>query len=250
MEAYELHNQPGLDALTRVERPQPQPNATQVLVKIHAASLNYRDLLVAKGTYGSQKFKPIIPLSDGAGEVVAVGEWVTRFQVGDRVAGIFMQNYIAGELTPDKSHSALGGSIDGVLAEFVVLNEQGLVLIPDHLSYEEAATLPCAAVTAWNALMVEGQLKAGETVLLLGTGGVSLFALQFAKAAGARVILTSSSDAKLERATQLGADVGINYTEIPNWEEKVLALTEHRGVDHVIEVGGSTTLTKSLRAVR
>ena len=251
MQAYELRNdQPGLEALTLVERPDPQPQVGQVLVKMHAASLNYRDLLVTKGAYGSQAVQPIVPLSDGAGEVVAIGDGVTRVQVGDRVAGAFMQTFLAGELTPEKAKSALGGAIDGVLAEYVVFDEQGIVKIPAHLSYEEAATLPCAAVTAWNALVAEGQLKAGETVLLQGTGGVSLFALQFARMMGATVIITSSSDAKLERAKQLGAAVGINYKTTPSWEEAVWALTDNRGVDHVIEVGGSNTLSQSVRAVR
>jgi len=251
MKAYEIQNdKPGLDALTLVERPQPQPKAGQVLVKIKAASLNYRDLLVAKGAYGAKSLKPIVPLSDAAGEVVAVGEGVTRVRVGDRVAGIFMQTFISGELTPEKANSALGGAIDGVLAEYVVFDEQGVVKIPIHLSYEEAATLPCAAVTAWNAMIAEGQLKAGDTVLLQGTGGVSLFGLQFAKMMGARVILTSSSDEKLDRAIQLGADVGINYKTTSDWDEKVEKLTDGRGVDLVVEVGGSGTLSKSLRAVR
>ncbi|MBW4474254.1 MAG: NAD(P)-dependent alcohol dehydrogenase [Stenomitos rutilans HA7619-LM2] len=251
MQVYELRSdRPGLDAVTLVERPDPQPQAGQVLVKMHAASLNYRDLLVAKGAYGSQEVQPIVPLSDGAGEVVAVGTGVSRVQVGDRVAGIFMQTFLAGELTSEKSKSALGGAIDGVLAEYVVFDEQGLVKIPAHLSYEEAATLPCAAVTAWNALVAEGQLKAGDTVLLQGTGGVSLFALQFAHLIGATVIITSSSDAKLERANQLGAASGINYKTTPNWEEVAWNLTDGRGVDHVVEVGGSSTLSQSLRAVR
>ncbi|MGL4622281.1 zinc-dependent alcohol dehydrogenase family protein [Chroococcidiopsis sp.] len=251
MKAYEIQNdKPGLDALTLVERPQPQPKARQVLVKMKAASLNYRDLLVAKGAYGSKSFKPIVPLSDGAGEVVAVGESVTQVKVGDRVAGIFMQTFISGELTAEKANSALGGAIDGVLAEYVVFDEQGVVKIPAHLSYEEAATLPCAAVTAWNAMIAEGELKAGDTVLLQGTGGVSLFGLQFAKMMGARVILTSSSDEKLDRAIQLGADVGINYKTTSDWDEKVEKLTDGRGVDLVVEVGGSGTLSKSLRAVR
>jgi len=162
------------------------------------------------------------------GEVVAVGEGVTRVQVGDRVAGIFMQTFISGELTPEKANSALGGAIDSVLAEYVVFDEQGVVKIPAYLSYEEAATLPCAAVTAWNAMVAEGQLKAGDTVLLQGTGGVSLFGLQFAKMMGARVILTSSSDEKLDRAIQLGAEVGINYKTTPDWDEKVWHLTDGR----------------------
>ncbi|NJK49393.1 NAD(P)-dependent alcohol dehydrogenase [Candidatus Gracilibacteria bacterium] len=251
MKAYEIHNdRPGLDSVILTEHPEPKPGQGQVLVKINAASLNYRDLLVAKGAYGTKLPKPIVPLSDGAGEVVAIGEGVTRVQVGDRVAGIFMQQYICGELTLEKSNSALGGAIDGVLAEYVVFDEQGIVKIPEHLSYEEAATLPCAAVTAWNALVTEGQLKAGETVLLQGTGGVSIFALQFAKMMGAKVMITSSSDEKLQKATQLGADITINYRTYPDWEEKVWELSDRMGVDHVVEVGGSQTLSKSLRAVR
>ncbi|MBM0744207.1 NAD(P)-dependent alcohol dehydrogenase [Phormidium sp. CLA17] len=233
-----------------VERPDPTPNANQVLVKMHAASLNYRDLLVAKATYGAKQTEPIAPLSDGAGEVVAVGEGVTRVQVGDRVAGIFMQQFIAGELTAEKAQSALGGAIEGVLAEYKVFDQAGVVKIPNHLSYEEAATLPCAAVTAWNALVTKGQLKAGDTVLLLGTGGVSIFALQFAKLMGARVIITSSSDEKLARAKQLGADDGINYVTTPDWEKQVWKLTQERGVDHVVEVGGAGTFAQSLRSVR
>jgi NADPH:quinone reductase-like Zn-dependent oxidoreductase len=251
MKAYEIHNErPGLDSVILTEHSEPKTSKGEVLVKINATSLNYRDLLVAKGSYGTKLPKPIIPLSDGAGEVIAIGEGVTRVQVGDRVAGIFMQKYLCGELTLEKSNSALGGAIDGVLAEYVVFDEQGVVKIPEHLSYEEAATLPCAAVTAWNALVTEGQLKAGETVLLQGTGGVSLFALQFAKMMGAKVIIISSSDEKLEKAKQLGADVTINYRTYPDWEEKVWELSDRMGVDHVVEVGGSQTLSKSLRSVR
>lgn len=251
MKVYEIHSdKPGLDALTLTERVEPKPNSGQVLVKMHAASLNYRDLLVTKGAYGTKQYKPIIPLSDGVGEVIAIGENVTRVQVGDRVAGIFMQKFISGELTPEKSNSALGGAIDGVLAESVVFDEQGVVKVPEHLSDEQAATLPCAAVTAWNALIVEGQLKAGDTVLLQGTGGVSIFGLQFAKITGSQVILISSSDEKLEKAQQLGADIGINYKTTPDWDEEVWRLTNKRGVDHVVEVGGAGTLSKSVRAVR
>lgn len=250
MRVYELHSdQP--NALVLTDRPDPTPQVGQVLVKMHAASLNYRDLLVAKSAYGKQQTKSIVPLSDGAGEVVAVGAEVSGVRVGDRVAGIFMQSFRSGKFTAAKASSALGGGeVDGVLAEYVVFDEQGLVKIPDHLSYEEAATLPCAAVTAWNALVVEGQLTAGETVLLLGTGGVSVFALQFAKLLGAKVIITSSSDEKLDRARQLGADACINYKQTPDWEEKVWALTEGQGVDLVVEVGGADTLSRSLRAVR
>ncbi len=167
---------------------------------------------------------------------------------GDRVAGIFFQDWIAGKLTRKKIQSALGGAIDGMLSEYVVLSQDGVVLLPEHLSYEDGATLPCAAVTAWQALVHRGGLIAGETVLLLGTGGVSIFALQFAKVLGAKVIITSSSDEKLVRAKQLGADETINYKTFPDWEEQVYELTQQRGVDQVIEVGGAGTLEKSLRS--
>ncbi|MBE9169446.1 NAD(P)-dependent alcohol dehydrogenase [Pleurocapsales cyanobacterium LEGE 06147] len=189
-------------------------------------------------------------MSDGAGEVVAVGEGVTRVKVGDRVAGTFFQNWISGKIDRSVMSSDLGGSIDGVLAEYVVLNQDGVVLIPEHLSYAEGATLPCAAVTAWHALVTKGNLQAGETVLVLGTGGVSVFATQFAKLHGAKVIATSSSDRKLEQMRELGADMTINYKTTPDWEKQVYELSDRVGVDHVVEVGGAGTLAKSLQAVR
>jgi NADPH:quinone reductase-like Zn-dependent oxidoreductase len=249
MKAYELQESFGIDAIQRVERPRPEPGPGQALVRVHATSLNYRDLMVVKGLYNPKMRLPRTPLSDAAGEVEATGAGVTRVRVGDRVAGIFMQGWLEGPLTELKAKSALGGALDGVLAEYVVLDEQGLVHIPPHLSYEEASTLPCAAVTAWNALMGVG-LEPGETVLALGTGGVSIFALQFARLAGARVLITSSSDKKLERAGQLGASDGINYRSVPDWDKKVRDLTSGTGVDHVVEVGGAGTLPLSLRAVR
>jgi NADPH:quinone reductase-like Zn-dependent oxidoreductase len=193
---------------------------------------------------------PLIPLSDGVGEVVAVGDGVTRVKTGQRVAGIFMQQWLAGEPTEAAAKSSLGGGGPGMLAEYVVLHEDGVVGVPEHLSDEEAATLPCAAVTAWHALVSEGNLKAGDTVLTQGTGGVSLFALQFARLTGARVIITSSSDAKLERALKLGASDGINYKTTPDWEKRVRQLTGNVGVDHVVELGGAGTLGKSFQAVR
>ena len=231
------------------ERPQPQPKIGEVLVKIKAVSLNYRDLLVIKWLYNPHLNLPLIPCSDGVGEVAAVGTAVTKFKPGDRVAGIFMQKWLAGNLTEEAAKSALGGEIQGMLAEYVVLPESGLVHVPPHLSDAEAATLPCAAVTAWHGL-IEAGLKPGETVLVMGTGGVSLFALQFALMAGARVIATSSSDAKLERMKQLGASDVINYKSVPNWERQVLELTDGVGVDYVVEVGGANTLAKSLAAVK
>lgn len=250
MKAFEIRQVSGIDALTLTEEPEPKPSYGQVLVKIKAVSLNYRDLLVVKGGYGRNLPLPLVPCSDGVGEVADVGEGVTRVKRGDRVAGIYMQTWTSGELNESKAKSALGGAINGVLAEYVLFDEDGLVHIPKHLSYEEAATLPCAAVTAWHALITEGSLKPGDTVLVLGTGGVSIFALQFSKNAGARVIATSSSDQKLERVKELGASDGINYKSVPDWDKKVWELTNKVGVDHVVEVGGAGTLAKSLRAVR
>ncbi len=242
----------GLDHLALVERPMPQPGAHEVLVKFHAASLNYRDLLLAWGLYNPHPRLPALPGSDGAGEIIALGAGVTRWKVGDRVCAAFMQSWIDGPATPAKAGTALGGGgeFDGVLREYGAFHEEGLVRIPEHLSYAEAATLPCAAVTAWNALVEVDHIKAGETILILGTGGVSIFALQLAKLHGARVIATSSSDEKLARVRALGADETINYRQTPEWDREVLRLTEGAGVDHVVEVGGAGTLPKSLNAVR
>ncbi|MBH8573908.1 NAD(P)-dependent alcohol dehydrogenase [Nostocaceae cyanobacterium CENA369] len=250
MKAYEIQSNTGIDALKLVDRPEPKPAAGQVLIKVRATSLNYRDLLVVEGAYGSGVKYPLIPLSDGAGEVVAVGEGVTRVKIGDRVAGIFFQDWIYGSLTREKMKSDLGGGIDGMLAEYVVLHQDGVVILPDRLSYCEGATLPCAAVTAWHALVTKGNISPNDIVLLLGTGGVSIFALQFAKIHGARAIVTSSSDEKLATAKQLGADEIINYKTTPDWEKQVYALTNRTGVDHVVEVGGAGTFPKSLQAVR
>jgi NADPH:quinone reductase-like Zn-dependent oxidoreductase len=250
MKAYELQHRAGLDSVTRVERAAPAPGPGQVLLRTRAWSLNYRDLMVAKGAYGAPPPLGRIPLSDGVGEVVEVGAGVTRVKPGDRVAGCFMQGWIAGAPTAEVAATALGGVIDGMLAELVVLSAEGVVKVPAHLTDEEGACLPCAGVTAWNALVREGRLKAGDTVLCLGTGGVSLLALQFAKLHGARVILTSSSDQKLEVARKLGADELINYRARPDWEKAVLELTAGRGADVVVEVGGSGTFDKSLAAVR
>jgi NADPH:quinone reductase-like Zn-dependent oxidoreductase len=220
-----------------------------VLIKIHAVSLNYRDLLVVLGKYNPKMTLPRVPCSDGAGEVVAVGEGVTRVQVGQRVAGIFMQNWIDGAPEAAKQRGALGGDIDGMLAEYAVLDEHGLVQVPAHLSWEEAATLPCAAVTAWNAVVHAGGIKAGDTVVIQGTGGVSIFALQFAKLLGARVLGTSSSDEKLARAKRLGLDAGVNY-KYADWAKWVVEQTGGRGADLVVEVGGAGTLMQSLKCIR
>ncbi len=250
MKTWELQNSFGIDSLTLTERPQPQPAAGQVLVKIRACSLNYRDMMMVKGIYDPKLRFPLVPLSDGAGEIVAAGEGVSRVRVGDSVAGAFMQKWLDGGATDAKAKSALGGAIPGVAAEYVAFDAEGVVRFPEHLTDEEAATLPCAAVTAWNALVTTGKLKAGDTVLVQGTGGVSLFALQFAKALGARVIATSSSDAKLKRVLELGASDGINYKTTPEWGKRAREITGGVGVDHVVEVGGAGTLTESLRAVR
>src|SRR5581483_3477861 len=250
MKVYEIERPGSIDALRPAERPRPAPGHGQVLVRVRACSLNYRDLAVVRGTYARGLKLPLIPLSDGAGEVVEVGPGVTRFAAGDRVAAIFMQSWIAGGPREEYARSALGGALDGMLAEYVALDQAGLVAIPAHLTYEDAATLPCAAVTAWNALVSEGRLKSGDTVLVLGSGGVSVFALQFARMAGARVIATSSSEDKLARLLELGASDGVNYRTTPEWDKRVRELTAGRGVDHVVEVGGAGTLARSLGAVR
>ena len=249
MRAFEIQKF-GLDNLTLAERPDPQPGPGQVLIRIKAVSLNFRDHLMVAGAYNPKQKLPLIPCSDGAGEVIAVGPGVTRAKPGDRVMGSFSQTWIAGEPARAKLAGTLGGPLDGMLAEQVVLHEEGITPIPAALSYEEAATLPCAAVTAWHALVVQGGLKAGDTVLVQGTGGVSIFALQFAKMFGARVIVTSSSDAKLEKAKALGADGLINYKTTPDWEKPAREMTGGAGLDHIIEVGGAGTLGKALKCVR
>lgn len=249
MKAYEIQKF-GADNLIIVERPEPKPGHGQVVIRVKAVSLNYRDLLMVEGTYNPKLKLPLVPVSDGAGVVAAVGEGVTRVKVGDRVAGNFAQRWIDGQPTRAKLSGSLGGPLDGMLAELVVLDEEGVVHLPDHLTYEEAATLPCAGLTAWNCLINQGRLKTGEVVLLQGTGGVSIFGLQFAKMTGAEVIITSSSDEKLERARGLGADHCINYKTNPDWERRAYEITGGNGVDHIIEVGGAGTLAKSLRAAK
>jgi NADPH:quinone reductase-like Zn-dependent oxidoreductase len=251
MKAYEIADPKGIDSLKLVDRPTPKPKPNEVLMRVRATSLNYRDLVTVKGGAVTRGIRlPLVPLSDGAGDVVEAGAEVTRFKAGDRVVASFFQNWIAGSAHPSIFRSALGGAIDGTLAEYVALNEEGLVRIPDYMSFEEASTLPCAALTSWNALVTMGRIKSGETVLALGTGGVSIFALQFARIHGARVIATSSSDAKLAHLRELGASGVINYQTTPEWDVKVLEMTGGEGVDHVIEVGGSGTLTRSIRAVK
>ncbi len=251
MRLYRLPKAESLDDLTQDEAPMPVPQRGQVVVRMHAWSLNYRDLMVATGRYGAGGTPAnLIPLSDGAGEVTAIGPEVRRASIGDRVCPTFMQGWFGGEVIAEARQRALGGGIDGVLAEYVLVDQEDLVAVPAPLSYEEAATLPCAAVTAWNALFGARRLQPGETVLVLGTGGVSMFALQFAHAAGARVIATSSSAGKLARARALGAVEGINYRDQPDWQDAVRALTDGRGADYVVEVGGAGTLARSVAAVR
>lgn len=249
MKTYEI-NEFGIENLTLTERETPEPTEKEVVVKFHAASLNYRDLMMVNGWYNPNLKRPRVPLSDGAGEVVSVGSVVTKWKVGDRVMPIFMQGWIDGAVDYQKARTALGGDVDGVLREFGAFDENGLVCIPEHLSYEEAATLPCAAVTAYHALFCSGGLKPDDTVLLQGTGGVSIFALQFASHFGAKTIITSSSNEKLERAKELGADELINYKEREDWDKAVSELTEKRGVDHIVEVGGAGTMPKSINAVK
>ena len=239
----------GIDKLALAEREVPQPAVNEVLVKFHAVSLNYRDLMMINGWYNPKLKMPLVPFSDGAGEIAAVGENVSKWKVGDRVCPIFHQAWLEGDVEFKKTKAALGGDIDGCLREYGTFSEEGLVKIPEHLSYEEASTLPCAAVTAYHALFESGKLLSSDTVLLQGTGGVSIFALQMASHFGAKTIITSSSDKKLEERI-LGAGEIINYKENPDWDKVVLELTEKRGVDHVVEVGGAGTLQKSMNAAR
>jgi len=252
MRQYQFNGRDGYDGIDRlalVDRPDPTVGEHDILIRMRAASLNYRDLMTARGARGSAAPAGLVPLSDGAGEVVAIGARVTRFKAGDRVCPLFFPNWIGGDANGSKTFAALGGSVDGVLSELVLCDEGSAVSAPEHLSWEEAATLPCAALTAWSALYGPRPLKCGESVLTLGTGGVSCFAIQFAKAAGATVISTSSSDAKLDTARKLGADHLINYMRTPDWEAEVAKLTGGAGVDHVIEVGGGETMAKSVRSV-
>lgn len=250
MQVVEIRERFGLEHLTVGERSEPVAGPGQVALRMRAASLNYRDLLMVLGRYDPRQRLPLIPCSDGVGEVVSVGEGVARVKIGDRVSPIFAQRWIGGEPTRDKLRSTLGGPLDGTLAEGMALDAEGVVRVPDHLTDEEAATLPCAGVTAWNALVTYGRVTAGDTVLVLGTGGVSLFALQFGTLLGARVIVTSSSDEKLERAMALGAWKVINYAATPEWGREARAMAGGEGVDLVVEVGGAGTLAQSVAAVR
>jgi len=250
MEVWELRDAFGPEHLKQGERAEPVVGSNEVLLAMRAASLNYRDTLMIRGGYGPRITVPLIPVSDGVGEVVAVGEGVSRVGVGDRVAPTFFQSWIGGDAEPEKFTAQLGGSVDGVLTRFMCVNEQGVSRVPDHLSDEEAACLPCAGLTAWSAVITQGRVGPGDTVLVQGTGGVALFALQFAKMAGARVILTSSRDDKLARGRQLGADEVINYRTTPDWDRVVKELTGGEGCEHVVELGGAGTLERSVRAAR
>lgn len=250
VKAFRTRGGPSIDDLTFDDVEVLPPGPGQVAVDIKAVSLNFRDLAVVTGRYPRPVSGPTVIASDGAGEVVSVGEGVTGFKAGDRVAGSFFQSWITGPFAREFGNSALGGAIDGMLTEQRVFDQAGLVRLPEHFSYEEGATLPCAGLTAWNALVPTAHVEAGDTVLLLGTGGVSMFGLQFAKLNGARVVITSSSDEKLERARALGADETINYKKNPEWEKEVLRLTGGDGVDIVLEVGGAETFRRSMSSVR
>ena len=249
MKAWVIEKHGGVDGLSLVEQPVPELSAGEVLVRVRAVSVNYRDLIALDAQRPGNLPPPLIPCYDGAGEIVAIGADVTRWKVGDRVAGTFFRDWVAGPFHQKYHQAAGGGSIHGWLREYVACPEQGVIGVPEGLSFDEAATLPCAGVTAWQALFTRGALRPGATVLALGTGGVSVFALQLAHAAGAKVIVTSSSDAKLARARELGAWETVNYRTTPDWDKEVWKITEKRGVDHVVEVGGPGTLGKSLNAV-
>ncbi len=250
MKAIVIDSDYGIEHLRLIERPMPEPRRGEIVVRMRAAALNYRDVEIVNGTYHTRFDLPLIPLSDGVGEVVAIGDDVTRVKPGDRVAAAFWQRWVGGSFDMADTGLQLGGPLDGVLAEYVRLDAEAVVHPPGHLTNEEVAALPIAGVTAWQALVTEGKLKAGDTVLVQGTGGVSIFALQFTKMFGGRAIVTSSSDEKLNRVQALGADGIINYARHPEWSAEVLALTDGQGADHIIEVGGPGSFAQSLKAVR
>jgi NADPH:quinone reductase-like Zn-dependent oxidoreductase len=245
-----VSEEPGWENLKIIERDIPTPGPGQVLLKMKAGSLNYRDTAVVKGAYAAPRLPAVVPLSDGCGEVVEIGDGVSRVKVGDRVAPLFFQDWMSGQRKAEYVNTALGAGLDGCLAEYMCLNERGVSKVPAHLTDGEVATLPCAALTAWNTLNCTGKLKAGDIVVVQGTGGVSMFALQFARMAGARVVATSSSDEKLQQARQLGAQWLINYKTTPKWGAEVQKLTGGAGADIVVEVGGVGTMLESLKAIR
>jgi len=249
MKAYHIDRFGGVGGIALRASEDPRPGLREILMRVRASSLNYRDLMVLKGGgRGPTKIR-VVPLSDGAGEVAAIGEGVTRVKIGDRIAGCFHPRWFGGPIKPDYLTDRLGANLDGMLAEYAVLNEEALVHVPSHLSFEEAATLPCAAVTAWVALTGHRRVTAGDTVLTQGSGGVSVFALQFARLLGARVIATTSTAEKVKRLMALGASEVINYTETPDWDTRVRELTDDRGVDCVVEIGGPGTIAMSLKAL-
>jgi len=252
MRALNVSEPWGLDQLKIVELPDPKPGPGEVLVRMRAVSLNYRDLLMVGGIYGRGPSMggPIIPFSDGCGVVEAIGPGVTRFAVGDRVATLFFQGWISGPPTLEKVSTALGFPIPGAGRELGVFSQEGLSKVPDFLTDHEVSTLPCARLTAWRGLFEDARLQPGETVVLQGTGGVSIFGLQFAHAAGLKTVITSSSDEKLARAKDLGADVTVNYRNEPEWSKPVRAATGGVGADIILEVGGAGTIEQSMRAIR
>ncbi|MFV0296373.1 MAG: zinc-dependent alcohol dehydrogenase family protein [Hyphomicrobiaceae bacterium] len=250
MKAWQIVSDGGIDVLKRADVEARAPGPGEVAVRMRANAINFRDLLTIRDPVSRALPYPRIPNSDGAGEVTAVGAGVTGIKAGDRVASCFFQNWTDGACSAEAMASALGGALDGVLAEQVVLKADGVVPVPDHLDNKEAATLPCAALTAWNAVVETGRVKAGDWVLILGTGGVSIFALQFATLLGARTIVTSSSDEKLERARTLGATVTVNYRRNPDWEKEVLKATGGVGVDVAVEVIGAENMPRTITATR
>ncbi len=250
MRVWELRDAFGMEHLQLRERPDPKPGPGEVLLRMRAASLNYRDTLVVRGGHGPRFRLPLIPVSDGVGEVIDVGEGVAGLARGDRVCPVFFPTWLSGPPSQERFRISLGGDVDGMLAQQMCLPAAHVVAVPEHLSDAEAASLPCAGVTAWSAVISQGRVGPSDTVLVQGTGGVALFAMQFAKAAGARVIITSSDDGKLERARALGADETINYRQTPDWDRVVKAMTSGEGVDHVVELGGAGTLERSVRCAR
>jgi NADPH:quinone reductase-like Zn-dependent oxidoreductase len=249
MEAYRIDRFGSVDGIMLRSSDNPRPGLREILMRVRASSLNYRDLMVLKGGSRGPTKPGVVPLSDGAGEVAAIGDGVTRVKIGDRIAGCFHPRWFGGPISADYLTDRLGANLDGMLAEYAVLSEEALVHVPSHLSFEEAATLPCAAVTAWVALTGRRRVTAGDTVLTQGSGGVSVFALQFARLLGARVIATTSTPEKTERLKALGASEVINYKETTDWDEKARELTDGRGVDCVVEIGGPGTIAMSLSAL-